>query len=166
MQKGQVTFKELKIWCKDKKLNILEENLIISEGFVPQFYYDSKNILTFGVGHNCKAGGLSYKEFIIASRGSIEQRMRLSFSILHNDTTSVKRQIDNFFSEISLSSSQRYALIEMVFHMGFTSFRGFEKMIKAIKRGYWTEAIKEGKDSRWYRDFPERAEKVLRGFES
>jgi len=53
-------------------------------------------------------------------------------------------------------------LIEMAYQMGVNGVLKFRKMIAAIERQDWCEAYKEGKNSRWYKQTPSRALRVLK----
>lgn len=54
------------------------------------------------------------------------------------------------------------ALGLMVFNMGIGSVRKFKNMEAAIIKGDTEQTINEMKDSKWYRNLPERAEMVMR----
>lgn len=65
----------------------------------------------------------------------------------------------------SLSQPRKDALINMGYQLGAAgSTQGiwqFKKMLAAIRAQDWQEAAKEGKDSLWYRQTTNRAERVL-----
>jgi lysozyme len=56
-------------------------------------------------------------------------------------------------------------LINMMFNLGRTRLGKFKKMNAAIKAGDWEEAAKEGRDSLWYRQVTNRAERLMRRME-
>jgi len=45
--------------------------------------------------------------------------------------------------------------------MGRPRLSGFKKFNAAIESGDWMEAAKEGRDSRWYRQVTNRAERLM-----
>jgi len=45
--------------------------------------------------------------------------------------------------------------------MGRPRLSGFKKFNAAIEAGDWTEAAKEGRDSRWYNQVTNRAERLM-----
>ena len=47
------------------------------------------------------------------------------------------------------SDNRKIALIDMRFNLGPSRFRGFRRMIAAIKKGDWELAGKEAMDSKW-----------------
>jgi len=53
-------------------------------------------------------------------------------------------------------------LIEMAYQMGVNGVLKFRKMLAAIEKQDWCEAYKEGKNSRWFRQTPSRALRVLK----
>ena len=54
----------------------------------------------------------------------------------------------------------------MMFNMGRTRLSKFKKMHAAILEGNWTEAAKEGRDSLWYRQVTNRAERLMERLEN
>ncbi len=57
------------------------------------------------------------------------------------------------FAEFSYySEARRLALMDMIYHMGPTRFRGFKRMIKAIHDGKWGNVADELLDSAYGRD--------------
>jgi hypothetical protein len=53
-------------------------------------------------------------------------------------------------------------LVDMRFQLGDAGFRKFKRMIRAIRREDHVGMIREMRDSRWYRQTPERAEDLIR----
>ena len=49
----------------------------------------------------------------------------------------------------------------MMFNMGRPRLSGFKKFNAAIEEGNWLEAAKEGRDSRWYNQVTNRAERLM-----
>lgn len=56
------------------------------------------------------------------------------------------------------------SLVRMSFQLGISRLCGFRRMLAALRRGDYAEAVLEGFDSRWARQTPKRAVRVLRGF--
>ena len=56
-------------------------------------------------------------------------------------------------------------LVNMMFNMGRTRLSKFKKMHAAILKATWKEAAKEGRDSRWYRQVTNRAERLMKRLE-
>ena len=53
----------------------------------------------------------------------------------------------------------------MMFNMGRTRLSKFKKMHALILESNWKEAAKEGRDSRWYRQVTNRAERLMKRLE-
>ena len=55
------------------------------------------------------------------------------------------------------STKRKIALIDMVYNLGITRFKGFKRMISAVLCEDWNEAAKEALNSKWARDVGQRA---------
>ena len=51
------------------------------------------------------------------------------------------------------------------YNMGVPRLMGFKRMLAAVERGDWPRAKVEALDSKWAEQVPNRAAKVVRGFE-
>jgi len=123
--------------------------ILSEEGFRSKPYLDTEGVITFG-------HGLTYiteqeSEYIV------QQRVYHILSHLYS----------TYDWMIKLSENRKIAIISMVYQLGFTGFSKFKKMIKAIEEENWEKAKKEGLDSKWAKQTPERAkrqmEMLLRG---
>ena len=56
------------------------------------------------------------------------------------------------------------SLVRMSFQLGVPRLLGFRRMLAALRRHDFAEAVLEGFDSKWARQTPKRAVRVLRGF--
>ena len=54
----------------------------------------------------------------------------------------------------------------MMFNMGRPRLSRFHKMRRAIEAGDWKEAAVQMKDSKWYRQVPNRAERLVKRMEA
>ncbi|EKY3883967.1 glycoside hydrolase family protein [Enterobacter hormaechei] len=52
-------------------------------------------------------------------------------------------------------------LIIMTFQLGLGGVKKFKKMIEALKQCQWSEAVKQAKDSLWYRQTPNRVNAMI-----
>ena len=57
-------------------------------------------------------------------------------------------------------------LVNMMFNMGRTRLSKFKKMHAAIIKEDWKEAAVEGRDSRWYKQVTNRAERLMSRLEN
>ncbi len=61
-----------------------------------------------------------------------------------------------------LEQDVKDSLIEMAYQLGVDGVLNFKNMLKAIKERDWCTAYKEGLDSEWYKETPNRAIAVLK----
>lgn len=65
-----------------------------------------------------------------------------------------------------LDEIRRSALINMVFQMGVAGVAGFPKGMRLLKARQWDQAAIELADSRWYKQTPNRAKRVIATFKT
>ena len=140
------------------------EQLKIDEGVVYAIYNDHLGYPTFGVGHLIKE---SDEEFGRPVGTPIdEERVRACFErdldIAESECRALYGERD--FGE--LPDEVQQILVNMMFNMGRTRLSKFKKMNSAISENDWKEAAKEGRDSRWYRQVTNRAERLMSRLES
>ena len=127
----------------------LAEMMIHDEDEVFQIYQDINGNWTIGIGYNLSANGIS------------KNISRMLF----------KECLDEFISDLCLifidqsyfafPSNIQMVLFNMRFQMGYTGFRRFKKMIRAVKVYDWHGMIREMKDSVWYKKYTSRAERLI-----
>ena len=128
------------------------DDLIYDEGLRLKAYKCPANKLTIGVGRNIDADGkgISRVEAIIMLKNDIQE--------CNDDLRSI------FIDFSSFPIVVQNALINMRFNLGPSRFRGFKKMIKAIKIWDWQKAAAECLDSKAARDLPERYGRIAAKF--
>lgn len=131
-----------------KLLSEMMKDLIRDEGLELKPYRCPTGKLTIGVGRNLEDKGISQDEAIYLLRNDITECVEDLRTIFHN------------FEEFS--ASRKRALINMRFNLGPSGFRGFKKMIAAIKANDWQTACKEAKNSKWYKQVPTRANRIIK----
>ena len=133
--------------------------LKIDEGVEYEIYEDHLGYPTFGVGHLILE---SDEEFGRPVGTTVtEERVRTCF----------ERDLDTSIGECrtlygegkfgDLPDEVQQILVNMMFNMGRPRLSGFKKFNAAIEAGDWTEAAKEGRDSRWYDQVTNRAERLM-----
>lgn len=147
----------------DGYVNIVSALLEIDEGKRSKLYDDKtgktyqpgmvvKGKLTIGIGHNIEDNGLS------------EEVIR---QIFREDLEDATMQCVAIFPDWNkYTVNRRAALASMMFNLGATKFKGFGKMISAVKIGDWQKASIEALDSDAARQLPKRYEnlaKMIRG---
>lgn len=114
------------------------------EGFCPYPYKCPAGKLTIGYGRNIEDCGISREEAEI---------------LLKNDLNKSSRELlNNFPWMVDLGTARKNVLIEMVFNIGISRFKGFKKMLAACRNGEWDKAANEMLDSNWHKQVKKRAE--------
>ncbi len=138
--------------------------LKIDEGVVYEIYHDHLGYPTFGVGHLV----LESDPERGADLGTAvsEERVRECF----------ERDLDTAIEECNLLYEEgvfgdlpdevQQILVNMMFNMGRTRLSKFKKMHAAILEEDWKTAAIEGRDSRWYKQVTNRAERLMSRLEA
>lgn len=121
----------------------IEELIIKHEGFSTKAFEGPRGALLIGYGRN------------IITRGITEDEARI---LLRNDIACCEAELFKIFGKVfyDLDDMRRYALIAMHYTLGPDGFRGFSKMTLAVKRGEYTRAAYEIKESMWYKRVGDR----------
>lgn len=129
--------------------NELIEEIIEDEGFVGMPYDDSLGIPTIGMGTKLPLDEDEAKLIL-------EYRLNKKIGGLLAAKPIV----------FTLPQDKQKVLFNMAYQMGVGGLLNFKKMWAAIEAHDWIEAGKEGRDSRWYTQTPNRAEKLMTILES
>lgn len=122
---------------------LLLESIKKHEGFRSRLYKCPAGKWSIGYGRNLEDCGLSEWE---------------AEYLLKNDITCSKLELyTNFPWAEKLDSARKNVLIEMVFNMGISRFKGFKKMLAACQKGEWDKAANEMLDSKWASQVKQRA---------
>jgi len=149
---------------EDLKLNIdkLREQLIIDEGQVNEIYNDHLGYATFGIGHLVLEGDPEHG--LAVGTPVSEDRVIECFD---NDVQTVIEDCkklhdgwDGYPEEV------KQIIANMMFNMGLTRLSKFKKHNAALQSGDWKEAAVEGRDSRWYQQVTNRAERLMSRLEN
>lgn len=135
----------------------LREQLIIDEGQVNEVYLDHLGYPTFGIGHlvlesdpehGCEVGTKVDEERVIEVFEKDVQSVIEDCKKLHDGWEDYPEEV-------------KQIVANMMFNMGRTRLSKFRKHNAALQCGDWNEAAKEGRDSRWYRQVTNRAERLM-----
>jgi lysozyme len=108
--------------------------------------------MTIGVGRNLDDRGITRDEALY---------------MLGNDITITMKDLDAVIPEWRyLDEPKARALANMCFQLGRVRFCQFTKMIAAIRKHDFAEAGREARDSLWYKQVPNRAERVIKMLEA
>ena len=154
------------MFFKDTKLDreAVFEQLKIDEGVVNEIYLDHLGYPTFGVGHLI----LDTDEESGQPVGTpiSEERVKECFE---KDLDIAISECEKLFDEGvfgDLPDEVQQILVNMMFNMGRTRLSKFKKMHAAILDEDWKTAAVEGRDSRWYKQVTNRAERLMSRLES
>jgi len=120
----------------------IKEQLIKHEGLRLDMYVDSVGKNTIGVGRNIDDRGITKDE---------------AMYLLDNDIKIIMEQVSHVRWFDSLSDVRRKVIIDMVFNLGITRFKGFTKTIAHIAAGDYDGASKEMLNSKWAEQVGTRA---------
>ena len=149
---------------KDKGLNreSVYEQLKIDEGVVYEVYHDHLGLPTFGVGHLVLESDPEHGKPL--GTPVDEDRVKDCF----------EKDLDTAISECKILYTQfedwpgevQEILVNMMFNMGRTRLSGFKNFKKALEAEDWKQAGIEGRDSKWYRQVTNRAERLMSRLEN
>ena len=111
----------------------LRDQLKVDEGVVYEVYKDHLGYPTFGIGH----------------------LVREDVEIVIGDCKKLYRNFDKLPEEV------QQIVANMMFNMGLTRLSKFKGMKAAVMKKNWQKAADEMVDSRWYRQVPKRADRLV-----
>jgi len=126
-------------------IDLLADELRRDEGFRDTIYQCSAGKFTLGYGHNVEDNPIPK---IVAEH------------LLNYDIGGAIRDCERFDWFYELSDVRKRVIINMVFQMGVTGVSKFKNMIRAIEGQDYNRAANEMRDSKWFRQTPNRAERL------
>jgi len=142
----------------------LYEQLKIDEGVKYEVYKDHLGYETFGIGHLVVEGDPEWGQPV--GTPVSEDRVKRCFE------TDVQTSVMECYALYNESYFEDFPdevqeiLVNMMFNMGRPRLSQFKKMNAALKKDDFKEAAKEGRDSRWYRQVTNRAERLMSRLEN
>ena len=140
------------------------EQLKIDEGVKYEIYNDHLGYPTLGVGHLIKESDEEHGR-PVGTRVD-EERVRDYFEA---DCSIAERECNTLYGEGvfgGLPDEVQQILVNMMFNMGRPRLSEFKKMNEAIEQKDWKKAAVEGRDSQWYRQVTNRAERLMTRMEN
>ena len=140
------------------------EQLKIDEGVVYGIYNDHLGYPTFGVGHLILEDDEEFGR--PAGTPVTEERVRACFA---RDLDIAEGECCTLYGEgvfRELPDEVQQILVNMMFNMGRPRLSKFKKMNEAIAQKDWKRAATEGRDSQWYRQVTNRAERLMTRMEN
>ena len=151
-------------WNKgEKEMNIeqLKETLKVDEGVVYEIYNDHLGYATFGIGHLVLEGepehGLSVGTPVSEDR--VNECFVKDLQSVVEDCKKLHDAWDGYPEEV------KQIIANMMFNMGLTRLSKFNRHNAALQCGDWKGAAVEGRDSRWYKQVTNRAERLMERLE-
>ena len=135
------------------------EQLKIDEGVEFEIYLDHLGYPTFGVGHLITDADPEVGQPV--GTEITEQRV---FEAFESDLDTAISECHALYGEGDFGGypdEVQQILVNMMFNMGRTRLSKFKKFNAAIAEGDWKTAAVEGRDSLWYRQVTNRAERLM-----
>jgi GH24 family phage-related lysozyme (muramidase) len=141
----------------------LREELIRDEGVKFEIYNDHLGYPTFGIGHLVTVADIQEYGQPVGTAVTEDR----CWEVFDEDVELFVNEVKKVYPHIETypDTAQR-VLINMCFNMGAPRLGKFQNMKKAIDEGNWKQAAIEGRDSRWHKQVPNRAERLMVALES
>ena len=125
----------------------LKDVLIAHEGLKLKPYHCTADKLTIGIGRNLEDVGITVNEAVY---------------LLENDIRRVTKELDDripFWN--NLSPNKQIVLASMAFQLGVNGLMQFKRMLAAAQLGDDKRVAREMRDSKWFRQTPNRANDLI-----
>jgi GH24 family phage-related lysozyme (muramidase) len=132
------------------------------EGVVYEIYNDHLGYATFGVGHLIKDSDPE-KHLEIGSKVTKERVDSCLVDDLQTAADECKILYPWF---MSAPQEVKEILINMMFNMGRPRLSKFKNFSRELQHQDWRQAAVEGRDSQWYRQVTNRAERLMTRMEN
>ena len=137
--------------------NQLRKELEIDEGCVQEIYLDHLGLPTFGIGHLVTKKDPEYKAPVgtpLPSQRVIECFNKDVLTVI-SDCNKMYKNFEELPDEVQL------IIANMMFNMGRPRLSRFKGMKAGILAKDWNRAADEMVDSRWYKQVPNRAKRLV-----
>ena len=136
----------------------LREELKEDEGCKYEVYLDHLGLPTHGIGHLITEWDEEYEKKVGTEVS--EERVNECFA---KDVETVLEDCKVLYSNFDeLPEEVQLILANMMFNMGRTRLSKFSKLKLAVDDEDWMEASIQMEDSRWYKQVPNRAERLCK----
>lgn len=143
-------------------LDQLRQEIEADEGCKYEIYKDHLGYLTFGIGHLIKESDPEHGQ----EEGTAvsEERVAKAFQ---EDIDQVLADCDKLYSDYEeLPEEVRLIIANMMFNLGYPRLSAFKGMKAGVDARDWNKAADEMVDSRWYKQVPNRAERLVQRMRS
>ena len=137
-------------------LEELKEHIKFEEGVKYEIYNDHLGYKTFGVGHLVRASDPENEMEV----GTKVSKMRVA-ECFEADLYVAINDMEKFTEGMVIDDNIKECVTEMVFQLGLPRLNKFKKFKQALLDGDIETAQAEMKDSLWYRQTTNRAERLI-----
>ena len=137
-------------------LKELQEKIMFEEGVKYEIYNDHLGYKTFGVGHLVRATDPE-NEMAVGTKVS---KMRVA-ECFEADLYVAMNDMEKFTEGMEVDDNIKECVTEMVFQLGLPRLNKFKKFKQALLDGDIETAQAEMKDSLWYRQTTNRADRLI-----
>jgi lysozyme len=137
-------------------LNELQKQIMFEEGVKYEIYNDHLGYKTFGVGHLVRASDPENEMEI----GTKVSKIRVA-ECFEADLYVAINDMEKFTEGMEIDDNIKECVTEMVFQLGLPRLNKFSKFKQALLDGDIKTAQAEMKDSLWYRQTTNRAERLI-----
>jgi lysozyme len=142
-------------------LEKLKAQLKIDEGLRTKPYFCPAGFLTIGWGRNLEANPLTPQERAVGHKYGWGSKQFVEH-LFENDIAKVVAQMEKEIPwSKELDPARQIGLANMIFQMGVDGVLKFERSMAALEVGDYDRAETYLKQSKWYRQTPQRAERVI-----
>ena len=140
----------------------VQRQLEIDEGVKFEIYEDHLGYPTFGVGHLVLKSDPEYGMPI----GSLVDSDRVNSAFKHDLAVAISECSILYTMWESYPEEVQEILVNMLFNLGRPRLSKFKNFKVALDSRCWTLAATEGRDSLWYRQVGNRAERLMKRLEN
>jgi len=137
-------------------LNKLQEQIMFEEGVKYEIYNDHLGYKTFGVGHLVRATDPENEMEV----GTKISKIRVA-ECFEADLKIAIKDMEKFIEGMEVDENIKECVTEMVFQLGLPRLNKFRKFKQALLDGDIKSAQTEMKDSLWYKQTTNRAERLI-----
>ena len=138
------------------ELEILKKELIQDEGVKYEVYLDHLGYKTFGIGHLCKATDPE-NDFDVGQEVSKERVDECFLADIEQVIEDCTILYDEFYT---LPDEAQLIIANMMFNLGRPRLSKFVRMRENVINYNWKSAEEEMRNSRWFDQVPNRAERL------
>ena len=140
----------------------VQKQLAVDEGVVNAVYLDHLGYATFGIGHLILERDPEYGLAVDTpiSEERVTEAFQADLDIAINECKVLYEMWESYPGEV------QEILVNMLFNLGRPRLSKFKNFKKAVDAHEWVQAGIEGRDSAWYRQVGNRAERLMSRMEN